>query len=206
MHGDRVLVRIARIEAGGRADGEIVKVLKRAQSHRGGRIPPATGAASSSCRRTTASSSGSRSPRAWRFRPPGRRWTASASTPPKAASVEELRRHDRERRTAGISREGARDRWGAWSRFSAVPTISAWMSKSSSASTICRTNFRPKWWSRRKPFRQTISDARSGRPPRFPRHGHRHHRRRDRARFRRCGLGGPPAPTATTRCTCISPT
>ncbi|MGA2743017.1 MAG: ribonuclease R, partial [Bryobacteraceae bacterium] len=30
MHGDRVLVRIARIEQGGRADGEIVKVLKRA--------------------------------------------------------------------------------------------------------------------------------------------------------------------------------
>jgi ribonuclease R len=30
MHGDRILVRIARIEAGGRADGEIVKVLKRA--------------------------------------------------------------------------------------------------------------------------------------------------------------------------------
>ncbi|HTT61966.1 MAG TPA: VacB/RNase II family 3'-5' exoribonuclease [Bryobacteraceae bacterium] len=30
MHGDRVLVRIARIEADGRADGEIVKVLKRA--------------------------------------------------------------------------------------------------------------------------------------------------------------------------------
>jgi ribonuclease R len=30
MHGDRVLVHIARIEAGGRADGEIVKILKRA--------------------------------------------------------------------------------------------------------------------------------------------------------------------------------
>ncbi len=30
MHGDRVLARIARIEAGGRADGEIVKILKRA--------------------------------------------------------------------------------------------------------------------------------------------------------------------------------
>jgi len=29
MHGDRVLVRIARIEPDGRADGEIVKVLKR---------------------------------------------------------------------------------------------------------------------------------------------------------------------------------
>jgi ribonuclease R len=32
MHGDRVIVRIARIEAGGRADGEIVKVLKRANA------------------------------------------------------------------------------------------------------------------------------------------------------------------------------
>jgi ribonuclease R len=30
MHGDRVIVRIVRIEAGGRAEGEIVKVLKRA--------------------------------------------------------------------------------------------------------------------------------------------------------------------------------
>ncbi len=30
MHGDRVLARIARIEPGGRADGEIVKVLRRA--------------------------------------------------------------------------------------------------------------------------------------------------------------------------------
>ena len=30
MHGDRVVVRISRIESGGRADGEIVKVLKRA--------------------------------------------------------------------------------------------------------------------------------------------------------------------------------
>jgi len=32
MHGDRVIVRIARIEAGGRADGEIVKILKRANA------------------------------------------------------------------------------------------------------------------------------------------------------------------------------
>jgi ribonuclease R len=30
MHGDRVVVRIARIEPSGRADGEVVKVLKRA--------------------------------------------------------------------------------------------------------------------------------------------------------------------------------
>jgi ribonuclease R len=32
MHGDRVVVRIARIEADGRADGEIVKILKRAHA------------------------------------------------------------------------------------------------------------------------------------------------------------------------------
>ncbi|MGO4882183.1 MAG: ribonuclease R family protein [Bryobacteraceae bacterium] len=32
MHGDRVLVRIARIEPDGRADGEIVKVLRRAHA------------------------------------------------------------------------------------------------------------------------------------------------------------------------------
>ena len=32
MHGDRVIVRIARIESGGRADGEIVKILKRANT------------------------------------------------------------------------------------------------------------------------------------------------------------------------------
>jgi ribonuclease R len=31
MHGDRVVVRITGVEAGGRADGEILKVLKRAQ-------------------------------------------------------------------------------------------------------------------------------------------------------------------------------
>jgi ribonuclease R len=30
MHGDRVVVRIARIEAGGRADGEILRILERA--------------------------------------------------------------------------------------------------------------------------------------------------------------------------------
>jgi ribonuclease R len=30
MHGDRVIVRIARIEAGGRADGQIMKILRRA--------------------------------------------------------------------------------------------------------------------------------------------------------------------------------
>src|SRR5215471_18993826 len=49
MHGDRVVVRISRIEAGGRADGEIVKVLRRAHpevvgefhiGRRGGYVKP----------------------------------------------------------------------------------------------------------------------------------------------------------------------
>jgi hypothetical protein len=45
MHGDRVVVRIARIEAGGRADGEIVKVLQARAPHGGGRVPLRQGAA-----------------------------------------------------------------------------------------------------------------------------------------------------------------
>ena len=72
MHGDRVVVRIARIEADGRADGEIVKVLKRAHATVVGEIPASGAAASMSCLRTTASSSGSRSPRGWSSRPPAR--------------------------------------------------------------------------------------------------------------------------------------
>ena len=78
MHGDRVIVRIARIEAGGRADGDIVKVLKRAHptvvgefkiGRRGATwYPP-----------TTAYSSGSIFPTAWNSRPPPLpRTTASA--------------------------------------------------------------------------------------------------------------------------------
>src|SRR3984957_9485937 len=70
MHGDRVLVRIVRVEADGRADGEIVKVLKRAH-------PTVVG----EFRRTTGFSSGSRSPRASNFRPRALPWIASASLP-----------------------------------------------------------------------------------------------------------------------------
>jgi ribonuclease R len=40
MHGDRVLVRIARIENDGRADGEIVKILKRAHATVVGQFSP----------------------------------------------------------------------------------------------------------------------------------------------------------------------
>src|ERR1051326_7650730 len=39
MHGDRIVVHIARIEAGGRADGEIVKILRRAHATGVGEVP-----------------------------------------------------------------------------------------------------------------------------------------------------------------------
>jgi ribonuclease R len=68
MHGDRVLVRIARIEPDGRADGEIVKILKRAHPTVVGEFRVGR-RGNTWCRRTTASSSGSIFPKAWRFPP-----------------------------------------------------------------------------------------------------------------------------------------
>ena len=41
MHGDRVAIRIKRLERDGRAHGEIVEVVKRAHSQHRGRIPRA---------------------------------------------------------------------------------------------------------------------------------------------------------------------
>lgn len=75
MHGDRILVKIQRVEADGRADGEIVKVLDAA-------IPPLSAnftfaAKVTLSRRTmTASANGSKFPKAWRFRRRTSRWTA----------------------------------------------------------------------------------------------------------------------------------
>ena len=83
MHGDRVVVRIARIEAGGRADGEIVKVLKRAHPTVVGEFHIGRRGQLRGARTTTASSSGSTFPKAWSSRPPAAATsTASASTPP----------------------------------------------------------------------------------------------------------------------------
>ena len=113
MHGDRVVVRIARIEAGGRADGEIVKVLKRAHPtvvgefrigrrgcyvvphddriHQWIEIPggmelPPAGAASVDRIGVTAAQGGQR---------------------------RRAGRHGGQRRTAGVSRDAARRRWAA---------------------------------------------------------------------------------------------
>jgi ribonuclease R len=89
MHGDRILVRIARIEAGGRADGEIVKVLKRAHPtvvgefriHRRGQyvIP-----------QDDRIQQWIEIPEGLEFPPAGPAVDRIGVTPPKAASVEEL--------------------------------------------------------------------------------------------------------------------
>src|SRR5580692_9975358 len=89
MHGDRILVRIARIEAGGRADGEIVKVLKRAHPtvvgefrlHRRGQfvIP-----------QDDRIQQWIEIPDGLEFPPAGPSVDRIGVTPPKAASVEEL--------------------------------------------------------------------------------------------------------------------
>jgi ribonuclease R len=89
MHGDRILVRIARIEAGGRADGEIVKVLKRAHPtvvgefrlHRRGQfvIP-----------QDDRIQQWIEIPEGLEFPPAGPSVDRIGVTPPKAASVQEL--------------------------------------------------------------------------------------------------------------------
>src|SRR3984957_14350991 len=89
MHGDRILVRIARIEAGGRADGKIVKVLKRAHPtvvgefriHRRGQyvIP-----------QDDRIQQWIEIPEGLEFPPAGPAVDRIGVTPPKAASVEEL--------------------------------------------------------------------------------------------------------------------
>ncbi len=76
MHGDRVVVHIARIESDGRADGEIVKILRRAHLTVVGRVSGAQARLRTSFRTTSAFVSGSKFPRAWSCRK--RRRTAIA--------------------------------------------------------------------------------------------------------------------------------
>ena len=66
------------------------------------------------------------------------------------------------------------------------------MWKSSFASTICPIAFPPKFSTRRSDARRHPAGELDG-PARFPRSADRHHRRRNRARFRRRRLGRPPA-------------
>ena len=113
MHGDRVVVRIARIEAGGRADGEIVKVLKRAHptvvgefriGRRGQYVVPHD----ERIQQWIEIPEGMEIPAGRR-----RRSTASASTAAAGFVGRGTGRHDRQRGAARISRSGAQRRWAA---------------------------------------------------------------------------------------------
>ena len=68
MHGDRVVVRIARIERDGRADGEIVKVLRRAHQTVVGEFRDPQARKLCSRRTTSGSGSGSKFRKAWSCR------------------------------------------------------------------------------------------------------------------------------------------
>ena len=193
MHGDRVVVRIARIEADGRADGEIVKVLKRAhptvvgefrigrrgqyvvpQDERiqqwieipeGMEFPPAGRAGRPHRRGRAAGLYGRRISTAW--------WSTSSCSniPEKGAApvgrVIEILGHPDD---FGVDVEIVIRKHHLPHRF---PPEVVEQARSRSAAII--------------------SARELAGPPRFPRAGHRHHRRRNGARFRRCRVGGPPA-------------
>ena len=143
MHGDRVVVRIARIEADGRADGEIVKVLKRAH-------PPWS--ASSASGAAAVRGPARRAHPQWIEIPegmeiPARRAppsTASASRPRRSPTVAELDGMIVNVELLEYPGEAAPPPSAASSKSWATPTISAWTSRSSSASITCRTASRPK--------------------------------------------------------------
>ena len=167
MHGDRVVVRIARIEADGRADGEIVKVLKRAHptvvgefriGRRGQYVVP----------HDDRIQQWIEIPEGMEIPPAGAEpWTASARPRPRFRRVAELEGMivnvellDYPKGEPG----GPRDRDPGPAR-----TISEWMSRSSSASTTCRTSFPPEAVEQAAAIPHVDRRARAGRPPRFPR-------------------------------------
>ncbi len=192
MHGDRVVVRIARIEAGGRADGEIVKILKRAHptvvgefriGRRGQYVVP----------HDDRIQQWIEIPEGMEFPPAGPPVDRIGVTAPMVVqSVEDLDGmvvnvellEYPEKGEAPVGRVieilGQPDDFGV------------------DVEIVIRKHHLPHHFPP-EVVEQAEGDsaghrrARTGRAARFPRHGHRHHRRRNRARFRRCRVGGPAA-------------
>ena len=143
MHGDRVVVHIARIENDGRADGEIVKILRRAHAtvvgefrarKRGSYVIPHDDRI-----------------RQWIDIPDG------LEIPPKSASRDRVGvapiavsgPDDLDGMIVNVEvlefpEDGGARRRAASSRYSGIPTISASMSKLSSASITSRISFHPR--------------------------------------------------------------
>ena len=205
MHGDRVVVRIARIEASGRADGEIVKVLQRAHltvvgefrfGKRGQFVVP----------HDDRIRQWIEIPQGMELPPAGAIIDRIGVTPRQVNSPEELAGLIVNVEMLEYAERGEHPVGRVIEILGRRRTISASMSRSSSASIICRTGFHRKWWSRRKAFRTRFPKLSSPARRDFRGARYRHHRRRNRARFRRRGVGGAAARTATTRCKSTSPT
>ena len=190
LHGDSVMARVTGLDRRGRREGTIVEVLERANTQR--RRPPVRRA-----RRRCSSCAEDRRISQDILVPPER---AGGAKPGQVVVVEIIA-------AAGAAHAS---RSAAWSRCSATTPIPAWKSRSRCASTTCRTSFRRRSRRRRRTLRDTVrrSDLQGPRGPARAAAGH--HRRRDRARFRRCrvsasrskGKGYPPvwwrSPTSAT--------
>ena len=156
MHGDQVLVELAPHARDGRAEGRIVRVMERAHPtvvgtfHYGPRhnyvrpIDERSSRKSSFPRHRAADASGSRRAR--------RRTRATQSSRASRRKLDRVigdeashrrlgrpRRPGRRCRDHRLAHRRPRTRAGASSKSSATRTTSAWTSRSSSASTTCRT-------------------------------------------------------------------
>ena len=204
MHGDRVVVRIARIEANGRADGEIVKVLQRAHltvvgefrfGKRGQYVVPHD----DRIRQWIEIPEGMEMP------PAGATIDRIGVTPRQVSSPEELaglivnvellEYAERGEHPVGrvIEILGSPDDFGV------------------DVEIVIRQHhlphrFPPEVVEQAQGDSRLDRRRRTGQPPRFPRARYRHHRRRDGARFRRCGVGGPPRERQLCACRSTSPT
>ena len=205
MHGDRVVVRIARIERDGRADGEIVKMLRRAHQtvvgefrirKRGNFVVPHD----ERIRQWIEIPEGMELPsRGAEPRSRGRRRRVDVNVAEDLdgmiVNVEILEFPEDGEHAVGrvIEILGRPDDFGVdveiMIRKHHIPH-----------------QFPPEVLEQAQNFSEHHSLGRADRPPGFSRARHRHHRRRDGARFRRRGLGGSARRTAIMRCRSTSPT
>ena len=204
MHGDRVVVRVARIEAGGRADGEIVKILRRAHltvvgefrmGKRGQWVIPHD----DRIRQWIEIPAGLELPPAGatidRIGVAPRQVSSPEELSGLIVNVEVLEYAERGEHPVGrvIEILGSPDDFGV------------------DVEIVIRQHhlphrFPPEVVEQARAIPDSIAAAELRGAPRFPRAGYRHHRRRNRARFRRRGLGGAPRERQLCACRSTSPT
>ena len=188
MHGDRVVVAHRPHRARRTADGEIVRVLRRAHPPSSANFASA-GPAISWFRTTIASASGSRFPKDMAL-PAGRRTVDRVGAARgHVHSVEDLDGMIVTAEIVDFGEDGDRP-WAGSSRSWAGPDDFG-----IDVEILIRSHHIPHHF----PDDVLAAGARDSRPdsrgrarpaPRFSRAGYRHHRRRNRARFRRRRVGG----------------